>query len=108
MVALKEKRRKENPFCLKEEGKEYVNYIDGNSTNNKVSNLEWCTSKENSQHAVGLRRWMHQRAIKQVFGNGTTQEFTSLAEAQHVTGIKSQGISSQIKGLNSETHLISI
>ncbi|CAH1761678.1 11872_t:CDS:2, partial [Entrophospora sp. SA101] len=86
----KEKRRKENPFCLKEEGKEYVNYIDGNSTNNKVSNLEWCTSKENSQHAVGLRRWMHQRAIKQVFGNGTTQEFTSLAEAQHVTGIKSQ------------------
>ncbi|GES72588.1 hypothetical protein GLOIN_2v1778251 [Rhizophagus clarus] len=30
-------------FCLKGGGKEYVNHIDGDSTNNNTSNIEWCT-----------------------------------------------------------------
>ncbi|CAG8653642.1 4761_t:CDS:2 [Funneliformis caledonium] len=39
-------------FYLKEQGKDYVNHIDRNPTNNKVSNLKWCTQKENMQHAI--------------------------------------------------------
>lgn len=39
-------------FIPAEPGKKYVNHIDYDPKNNVVSNLEWCTQKENIHHSL--------------------------------------------------------
>lgn len=38
-------------FIERSDNKTVVNHMDSNRTNNSVSNLEWCTVKENVQHS---------------------------------------------------------
>ena len=42
-------------FIPNPENKPQINHIDGNTQNNSITNLEWCTSSENMNHAKKLR-----------------------------------------------------
>lgn len=74
-------------FIEIEEGKIIINHKDGVPGNNDVSNLEWCTYKENNAHAVDSG--LNQHADPIVLLNLISKEshyFNSKAEASKFIG----------------------
>jgi hypothetical protein len=77
-----------------------VNHIDGNKKNNDVSNLEWCTSSWNAEHAykIGLNKSCKKPVIQYSIEGKKIAEFNSVTEASKATDCSTRHISGACNG----------
>ena len=107
-------------FIPNTDGKRFVNHIDGNKKNNCVSNLEWCSAKENTHHANanGLINHKTEKNIAQAKVNVSKAyvdrivevvqiaddgvrigEYSSINEAAKATGVDRRRIGECVRGV---------
>ena len=88
-------------FIYNPEGKPCVNHIDENKLNNDLSNIEWCTVRENLIHGTRTKRAAEKcfkKVIQLDLNDNVLTEFESMKQAEQKTGVLVQNISSCCNG----------
>ena len=78
-----------------------VNHIDENKLNNDLSNLEWCTVRENLIHGTRTKRVaekLSQKVIQLDLNDNILNVFKSMRQAERETGIDATSISACCNG----------
>lgn len=82
-------------FIDNPEEKPCVNHIDENKLNNDLSNLEWCTVRENNIHGTRIKRIaekLSQKVIQLDLNDNILNVFESMRQAERETGIPNGNI----------------
>ncbi len=88
-------------FIDNPEGKPCVNHIDENKLNNDLSNLEWCSVRENNIHGTRTKRSSETRSKKVIqldLNDNALNEFESMKQAGQETGTSAGDISKCCNG----------
>ena len=88
-------------FIDNPEGKPCVNHIDENKLNNDLSNLEWCSVRENLIHGTRTKRAsekLSQKVIQLDLNDNVLNIFESMTQAEQETGVDASSISKCCNG----------